>query len=194
MQDELATKLSTELSGAAKRRFDIACSDILGRPTLYTPDHDVLVIYYSSLGYSTTQIIAEFGISRSTFYRWLKHNESFSNSYKKGRALSLAFYHDISNKNLMDSSFTMPQFLQLESIMSKRYGNGQDMVELPDFAEKSCGERLEIILSGVSSGEINVGAASQLISALKQAEEIMSIPDLVDELDNLKEAMKSKGE
>ena len=191
---ELVRKLSSQLSGSAKRRFDSATKSLtLGRPTLYNPEyHDAHVLYFSALGYSTTQIIAEFGICKSTFYRWMKmpNNETFSNSYKKGRAICLAFYHDIQNQRLQESN-SMPEFLLMESILAKRFGNGADMVELPGFEDKSSGERLEMILAAVSTGQMNINSASQLVSTIKVAEEISSIPDLISQLDSLKEQLKN---
>ena len=200
MSVELVEKLSSELpEGKAKLRF-LACAESvseskLGRPTKYEDSHDYLILFHSAQGLSVTQIAVEFGVDRRTLYRWAERNESFRLSFKKGRDLSLSFYQDIQNSNLESHNLSMPAFLQLESILSKRYSQGQDMVELVGFDElKDDAQRVKLILSAMVGGQISVGAGLQCINAMKVAAELEMLPELQLQLDELKEKFKLNGE
>ena len=71
-------------------------------------------------------------------------------------------------------------------------GLDADSIEIPGFASaKDARERLNLILSAMTSGELSVAAGNQLINSMKLAEEIESIPELVQQLDELKEKLKS---
>ena len=199
MQAQLVTELADRLTDPdQKRRFEACCQEIvLGRPTKYDASkHDALVIFYAAQGYSTTMIACEFGIARRTLYRWLHENETFRLSYKRARSLALGHWEKMQHKNLDAGNLSMPQFLQLESILRKRFnGLDADSVSIPGFAEaKTCAEQLSLVMSAITSSEVSVAAGLNIISAMKQAAEIESIPDLVQQLDDLKEKLKTLGD
>ena len=202
MQDDLVKELAAKIPSDSQRRRFLACCHSVqefknGRPTKYDSEkHDALILYYSALGYSTSQISSELGVARSTIYYWMSSNESFRTAYKKGRNLSLSFYEELENGFAADSQTSMVQFLQVQSIIRKRFnGLDTDHIELPGFCDaKDDGERVKILLEAMTSGDMSVGAGLNIISAMKQGAEIEMLPELQMQLDILKEKLKQTGD
>jgi sugar phosphate isomerase/epimerase len=66
-----------------------------GRPTKYSPKLCELLPAMFANGESVAEVCAELGIVKDTFYNWIDQYKDFSNSYKKGLELSLAWWSKI---------------------------------------------------------------------------------------------------
>ena len=203
MSSEMVTELSAQIHNESQRRRFLACCTSLeefkknGRPTKYDEQtHPLLVLYFSALGYSTSQIACELGVCRTSIYNWIGTHPTFCTAYKKGRNLSLSFYEELENGFAGSSQTSMVQFLQVQSIIRKRFnGLDTDHMEIPGFSDaKDDGERVEIILAAMTSGNMSVGAGLNIINAMKQAHEIELLPELQMQLDLLKEKLKQTGD
>lgn len=67
----------------------------MGRPTKYKPEFCEMLIKHMSEGYSFASFGGVAGCSEETLHQWKKQYEDFSESYKKGQALSMQFWEKL---------------------------------------------------------------------------------------------------
>lgn len=63
-----------------------------GRPTKYKKSMNAIAEDFIAKGHSKLALCAELDITEDTLYRWIKENEDFSESIKRGVARGLKFY------------------------------------------------------------------------------------------------------
>lgn len=66
-----------------------------GRPTSYKESHIEDMQALMANGYTDARLCAEWGISRNTFYRWLREKEDFKKAHSKGLEVCEAFYEEV---------------------------------------------------------------------------------------------------
>jgi len=67
----------------------------MARPTKYNKEILPKILDKFKEGASVCEICADIGISRDTFYKWVKEYHEFSDTYKKGLELSQAWWEKI---------------------------------------------------------------------------------------------------
>lgn len=77
----------------------------VGRPTKYDPSVQSTVIKVMKEGASIMEVAAELGVSRSTLYEWVNKIPEFSDTIKKGEALSEAWWEKQGRTNLQNKNF-----------------------------------------------------------------------------------------
>lgn len=77
----------------------------VGRPTKYKPEMCDIVVELMMEGASKTEVMAELGIWRETFYRWVNEKPEFSDTLKKGQQLSQAWWERNGRINLENKQF-----------------------------------------------------------------------------------------
>ena len=66
-----------------------------GRPTKYRRKYCKIVIEKMKKGDSVTSCCAELGITRETFYKWVKTYQEFSDTYELGMVLAESWWEGI---------------------------------------------------------------------------------------------------
>ena len=64
----------------------------IGRPTKYSPELCEKILPMFKNGESIVEVCAQLGISRDTFYDWIKIHDDFSDTIKRGLELSEAWW------------------------------------------------------------------------------------------------------
>lgn len=82
-----ATKASIKKSDKPHDPIEFAKSNI-GRPAEYKPEFCNIVIEQMQKGYSKEATAGAIGISKQTFYRWMKEYKDFSDAVQIGEVLS----------------------------------------------------------------------------------------------------------
>jgi len=80
----------------------------VGRPTKYKSEMCDIVVELMAEGASKTEVMAELGIWRETFYRWTNEKPEFSDTIKKGQQLSRAWWERKGRVNLENRKFNYP--------------------------------------------------------------------------------------
>ena len=79
-----------------------------GRPTKYNAKLcKILPVMFAS-GESVSEVCAELGIAKDTFYNWVKLHPDFSDSYKKGIELSEAWWTKLGRRGAMGVDKVQP--------------------------------------------------------------------------------------
>lgn len=71
----------------------------------YTEEHLDLIIESMRGGASITEVAANIGIARKTLYEWVKKFPEFSDTIKRGEALSEAWWMNEGRTNLQNNKF-----------------------------------------------------------------------------------------
>ena len=78
-----------------------------GRPTKYDPALIPAMLKEFAKGASKNEVaVFTLGISKDTFYQWVKKNKEFSDSVKLGEALSEAWWMRSGRQNLENKDFS----------------------------------------------------------------------------------------
>jgi len=171
-----------------RQRYEAAT---IGRPSKYRGDyHPNTLLFYAVQGLSMTQIASEFGVCRSTLYEWAKTHEEFSDAFKTGHTLSQAYYEDIANQNVLNSSTSMPQFLSLESILAKRYGlknteaySGGDLSSMQKMTPEN---KVHHLWAKYSDGKISAEQLNSLLQSIRAEADINLLPGMLAKIEELK--------
>lgn len=67
----------------------------------YEPKHCVDIYKKMAAGWSDTKVMAEWGISRSTFYRWLKEVPELKEAHEKGKVAFDAIHEDLGVQGML---------------------------------------------------------------------------------------------
>jgi hypothetical protein len=190
----MADKLSARIEDPRdKRRFLNAMASLAtGRPTLFDPDVMIpTALFHFAAGCTVCQVAVELGISRSTYYLWTKTHEAFMDTHKKGRTLSRAKLEQLALDNILNPKFN---FLILESRLRREYHLDETPnIEIEGFEDaKSDAERIMLVMAALAQGNLSTSQALQLMQILKTAQDITTIPDLLEQLDSLKTRIKEK--
>lgn len=70
----------------------------IGRPSKYKPDLCEAILPLFAEGMSIVEVSANIGINQDTFFDWIKKYPDFSESYKRGKALSAAWWEGLGRK------------------------------------------------------------------------------------------------
>ena len=111
---ELVSRLPEKL----RPRFKAALQCLQGRPTKFTEDLIPKILFFYAKGYTITQVAAELGIARSTYYHWLKIHDCFSDVHKIGRTMSRAYLEELALENMDNRGFN---FLLLEARLRREF-------------------------------------------------------------------------
>ncbi len=76
----------------------------------YTPKHCVDIYKLMSAGWSDTKVMSEWGISRSTFYRWLKEVPELKEAHERGKVAFDAIHEDIGVQGMLKQTDVDYQF------------------------------------------------------------------------------------
>ncbi len=76
-----------------------------GRPTKYQPEMGVTAIDLMRMGASKVEVMAKLGITKDTFFKWIKEIPEFSDSIKEGEILCQSWWEEHSRKRLDDPKF-----------------------------------------------------------------------------------------
>ena len=79
-----------------------------GRPTKYSPKLCALLPSMFANGESVSEVCAELGIHKDTFFEWVKTYKDFSDSYKKGLELSEAWWTKLGRSGAMGRTKIQP--------------------------------------------------------------------------------------
>lgn len=188
--EELANKLASQLPEREARRYRLAIKS-LGRPTKYDPDvHIPIMLYEYAKGSTICNVAAELGIAKSTYYLWLDKFDNFSDAHKKGRTMSRSWLEDQASENLDNRNYN---FMLLESRMRREFFQSeQPHVNLPGFNTGSDADKIQVILNALASGELCSNQGLQLLQLIKTAQDVTALPDVLAQLDQLKDKLKEK--
>tara|TARA_Y100001963_G_C6699930_1_gene408947 strand:- start:425 stop:1033 length:609 start_codon:yes stop_codon:yes gene_type:complete len=194
--DQYAAKLTDP---DQKRQYIAASRSFTGRPTKYDPDFCPLMLFYYAQGYTVCSVCCELGISKSTYYQWLSDKadaskDAFRTAHKKGRTLSRNYLEGVALDSIKSGKADQGRFLFIESRLRREF-NAPEHCAKVDFASCETNEdRVKELFGAISRGELSAADASTLMSALKVSDELLHLPGLIDDLDSLKEKLKSIGE
>ena len=79
-----------------------------GRPTKYDAKLCKLLPAMFANGESVSEVCAELGITKETFFQWEKLHPDFSDSYKKGKELSEAWWAKLGRSGAMGRAKIQP--------------------------------------------------------------------------------------
>lgn len=68
----------------------------------YSPAHCVDLYKKMAAGQSDTQVMAQWGKCRGTFYRWLKEHPELKEAHEKGKTAFDAIHEDLGVQGMMD--------------------------------------------------------------------------------------------
>jgi transposase len=72
-----------------------------GRPSKYSKKHCQTVLDMMKKGDSVIACCAEIGISKDTFYKWIKQYPQFSDAYRLGMVYAEAWWETIGKKGVL---------------------------------------------------------------------------------------------
>ncbi len=163
---------------------------ITGRPTKFDPEEQLSKIFaWFCQGQTVAQIAANLGIAKSTYYKWIEQYPMFSDFHKKGRALSRAFWEQLSADNIMNPKF---QFLISESRIRREYSSDEvSGINVPEFKEaKTDQEKIDCIISSMVNGDLSTRQANDLMVLIKGAKDLIEMDKLVERLTDLENKVK----
>lgn len=76
----------------------------------YEPKHCVELYKKMAAGLSDTEVMAKWGVSRSTFYRWIKEIPELKEAHERGKVAFDAIHEDIGRQGMMKTSDVDYQF------------------------------------------------------------------------------------
>jgi len=76
----------------------------------YTPDHCVELYKKMAAGLSDTEVMARWGVSRSTFYRWLKEVPELKEAHERGKVAFDAIHEDLGRQGMLKQTDVDYQF------------------------------------------------------------------------------------
>lgn len=74
----------------------------LGRPTLYKPEYDEMIVEHMKTGRSLVSFAAKIGVAKDTVYEWINTIDSFSDAASRARSFCQAWWEDQAVENLKD--------------------------------------------------------------------------------------------
>jgi hypothetical protein len=87
---------------------DQPATESRGRPTDYRSDYCERVIELGAAGKSKAQMAAALGVCRQTLENWKNDHPAFLDAITRARDLSLAWWEDKGQENLLTSGFQTP--------------------------------------------------------------------------------------
>jgi hypothetical protein len=78
----------------------------MARPTKYKKEFCEQLVKFMSGGNSVINFCASIGITKDTFFRWVKEKEAFSDAYKKAFALCETFWENIGKRGILGLPIT----------------------------------------------------------------------------------------
>ena len=200
MDQELFQKYADQLTDPDQKRQYLAASrSFTGRPTKYDPSFCSLMLFYYAQGYTVCSVCCELGISKSTYYEWLRDKadaskDAFRTAHKKGRTLSRNYLESVALNAINSGKSDQSKFLFVEARLRREF-NAPEHCAKVDFAScESNEERVTELFNAISRGELSASDASTLMGSLKVADEIVHLPNLVQSIDELKAKLQDKGE
>lgn len=76
----------------------------------YDPKHCVEVYKKMAAGLSDTEVMAQWGISRSTFYRWIKEVPELKEAHERGKVAFDAIHEDLGRQGMLKQADVDYQF------------------------------------------------------------------------------------
>ena len=76
----------------------------------YTPEHCVKLYKDMAAGLSDTEVMAKWGISRSTFYRWVKEVPELKEAHERGKVAFDAIHEDLGRQGMLKQTDVDYQF------------------------------------------------------------------------------------
>ena len=76
----------------------------------YEPKHCVELTKKMAAGLSDTEVMAQWGISRSTFYRWLKEIPELKEAHETGKVMFDAIHEDLGRQGMLKQTDIDYQF------------------------------------------------------------------------------------
>lgn len=70
-------------------------------PTKYESNRCVELTKKMAAGLSDTEVIAQWGISRSTFYRWIKEHPELKEAHETGKVMFDAIHEDLGRQGML---------------------------------------------------------------------------------------------
>lgn len=78
--------------------------------TKYEPEHCVELYKKMAAGLSDTEVMAAWGVSRSTFYRWIKEVPELKEAHERGKVAFDAIHEDLGRQGMLKLSDVDYQF------------------------------------------------------------------------------------
>lgn len=78
--------------------------------TKYEPKHCVEIYKKMAAGLSDTEVMAQWGISRSTFYRWIKEVPELKEAHERGKVAFDAIHEDLGRQGMLKQTDVDYQF------------------------------------------------------------------------------------
>lgn len=78
--------------------------------TKYEPNHCVELYKKMAAGLSDTEVMAQWGVSRSTFYRWLKEVPELKEAHDRGKVAFDAIHEDLGRQGMLKQADIDYQF------------------------------------------------------------------------------------
>lgn len=79
-------------------------------PIKYEKNHCVDLTKKMAAGLSDTEVMAQWGISRSTFYRWLKEYPELKEAHETGKVMFDAIHEDLGRQGMLKTAEIDYQF------------------------------------------------------------------------------------
>jgi hypothetical protein len=82
----------------------------MGAISSYDPKHCVEIYKNMAAGLSDTEVMAKWGISRGTFYRWLKEHPELKEAHESGKVAFDAIHEDLGRQGMLKQTDIDYQF------------------------------------------------------------------------------------
>jgi len=145
-----------------------------------------LMLRCCAAGYTLSMIAAEFGVSAFTLRNWRKQYPAFQEAYLQGKDMRRAHLDTAALSNLENPKFNDRL---LDGLYAREFRDqaGDAKVKIKGLSEATNEkERVLLVLDAISKGYLTAKQAKELLGSLKEAAELESIPELRQQLDDIK--------
>jgi len=137
--------------------------------TKYNPEHCVELYKKMAAGLSDTEVMARWGVSRSTFYRWLKEVPELKEAHERGKVAFDAIHEDLGRQGMLKQTDVDYQFWR--DLGKYRHG----------WAEKPSAATTNTQINIDTMNVLNEQTNEELLAYIKSQME--RIPELVNIID-----------
>jgi len=164
----------------------------IGRPTVYHDEMPLQILFCAVQGFTVCQTASYMGICRTSYYAFCKQNEEFMNSHKEAKTISRAVIEAKCLEQVKNPTpgLSNAHFLYCESRLRREHRSNDQAVKVNWSECTTNEERVAKIYESVSKGDLAAAEAQTLMTTLKNADELLSLPGLLSDLDALKTKLK----
>src|SRR3990167_5454373 len=139
----------------------------------YNPKHCVELTKKMAAGLSDTEVMAQWGVSRSTFYRWLKEHTELKDAHETGKVMFDAIHEDLGRQGMLKLADIDYQFWR--DLGKYRHG----WSEKPSTATTNT--QINIDTMNVLSDQTNEELLMFIKSKMEEMPELLNIIDITND-------------